>query len=381
MQNNLNIRYSLVSILICCITLACGSKDDDDSNPSPSANATFHVEKNYLIDPCGDKIVLKGVNKMSVFDEGDPFGDQYFPEIAKTNANSVRIVWQTVYNNGSAAPLTQLEKLIQNCMQQKMIPLVEVHDATCDLGQLSKVVDYWTRADVVALVQKYEHALLVNIANEAGDYAVTSEQFLAAYKTAITRMRNAGIRTPLLIDAPDCGKNLDVMAPTTKELMAHDPAHNLIFSFHAYWSKAAIAFAQPTFIKDELQMAADLELPFIIGELAAYGGWPGDGQPDYASCTEKGSIDYITLLKEAASHDMGYFVWEWGPGNGYYNYDPPKLCPELDITTDGTYQSILAIPIGNATRGWIRDVVVDNSLSIKKTSVKTSYLTNDFACK
>lgn len=363
-----------------CLVLLCCSKKEDIIAPATEAKATFRVSKSDILDPCGNKIVLKGVNKMSVFDGGDPNGDNYFAEIAKTKANSVRIVWQSKHSDGSTAALSQLEKLIQNCINQKMIPMVEMHDATCDLSQLNAVVAYWTRADVVALVQKYEYALLINIANEAGDYTVTKEQFLAAYKPAITNMRNAGIRPPLIIDAPDCGKNLDVLAAAAPALMNHDPDHNLVFSFHAYWSKKAISQVQTTFIKDELQMAANLELPFIIGELAAYGGWPGDGQPDYASCSDKGSIDYETLLKEAAAHGMGYYVWEWGPGNGYYNYNPPKLCPELDMTTDGTYQSILNIPAGEASRGWIRNITIDSQYSIQKTALKTAYMQNGFTC-
>ncbi|MBT1712573.1 cellulase family glycosylhydrolase, partial [Fulvivirgaceae bacterium PWU5] len=97
-------------------------------------------------------------------------------------------------------------------------------------------------------VQKYEHALLVNIANEAGDYAVTTGPFVVAYKTAITRLRDAGIRTPLFIDAPDCGKNLEVLIPAAATLQAHDPDHNLMFSVHTYWSKLAVSNVQPTFI-------------------------------------------------------------------------------------------------------------------------------------
>lgn len=366
--------------LFCIFLWNCGG-DDDSNTPGTSDGAIFRVDGNHLNDPCGNKVVLKGFNKMSVFDEEDPLGNTYFTEIAKTNANSVRIVWQKNHSDGSVASLSQLETLIQHCIAQKMIPMVEMHDATCDLGQLNAVVDYWTRADVSALVKKYEHALLINIANEAGDYQVTAAPFLSAYKSAITRMRNAGIRPPLIIDAPDCGKNLDVLLEVASDLMQHDPDHNLVFSTHAYWSKEAIKDVQPTFIKDELSKAAATNLPFIIGELAGYGGWPGEGQPDYAACSDKGSVDYQTLLTEAASHDMGFYVWEWGPGNGYYDYNPPKLCPQLDATTDGTYQSIVNTPANDAARGWVRNTVIDNNNGIQKSAAKTAYIQNGFVCK
>ncbi len=107
---------------------------------------------------------------MSVFDNDDPYGTEYFPEIAKTKANSVRIVWKTVDGNNNPSSKAQLESLIQNCIEAKMIPIVEIHDATCDwTRKLDMVIDYWMQPDMVTLVKKYEHALLVNIANEAGD--------------------------------------------------------------------------------------------------------------------------------------------------------------------------------------------------------------------
>jgi mannan endo-1,4-beta-mannosidase len=175
-----------------------------------------------------------------------------------------------------------------------MIPMVEMHDATCAWDVLDDVVNYWTTPGMVEIVQRYEHALLVNIANEAGDDNVTEAQFLAGYQSAITQMRNAGIRTPLIIDAKGCGKDLDVLVATAATLIAHDPDHNIMFSVHSYWSKLDVAMVQPTFIKDQLKKAADNNIPLILGELCAYGGWPGDGETNTATCTEKGSIDYAT---------------------------------------------------------------------------------------
>jgi mannan endo-1,4-beta-mannosidase len=370
-------------ILAVLLTVAgCGSDDDTgnggDNNDDPKA--TFYVDGTTLKDPCGDAVILRGVNKMSVFDEADPNGDTYLPEIAKSNSNCVRIVWQATYSNGQAARIAQLETLIQKCMALKMIPMVEMHDATCNLGGLSAVVDYWTQAEMVTLVQKYEHALLVNIANEAGDYAVTTAPFVAAYKTAITRLRDAGIRTPLFIDAPDCGKNLEVLIPAAATLQAHDPDHNLMFSVHTYWSKLAVSNVQPTFIKDQLDAAAAANVPLIIGELCAFGGWVGNDSPDYAACGDEGAVDYKTVLQEASRHNMGYLVWEWGPGNGYYNYDPPVLCPGMDMTTNGTYQSIVNIAVGDATKGWIRDVVIDHANGLRKSANKTAYIEGGFSC-
>jgi mannan endo-1,4-beta-mannosidase len=77
---------------------------------------------------------------------------------------------------------------------------------------------------------------------------------------------------------------------------------------------------------------------------------------------------------------MGYLVWEWGPGNGFFEYNPPVMCPGMDITIDGTYQSILNIVPGSSQKGWIRDVMIDSPYSVKNTATKTPYILNGFKC-
>jgi mannan endo-1,4-beta-mannosidase len=56
---------------------------DSDEDPIASEGSTFKVVGTKLTDPCGETVILKGVNKMSVFDENDLYGENYFPEIAR----------------------------------------------------------------------------------------------------------------------------------------------------------------------------------------------------------------------------------------------------------------------------------------------------------
>lgn len=377
-----------VSVLLGCLLVqACSDSDDDDS--IVNSDETFKVVGRDLVDPCGEKVLLKGVNKMSIFDEEDIYGDRYFPEIAKTNANCVRIVWFATHSN--TQQLAQFESLIKNCIANKMIPMIELHDATCNWDMLDEVVAFWIKPSVVQLVQKYQHALLVNIANEAGaNDAVSAAQFVAGYKDAITKMRIAGIKTPLVIDGPDCGQNLEIIVQTSAQLIQHDPDHNIMFSVHTYWSNVAIqASGNPTFIKNQLQAAVDNNVPLILGELTAFGGWTGlaPQQDQMARCSPLSAVDYTTLMTETSMRNVGWLLWEWGPGNAIYGDfnndgtpDPPIDCPQMDITTDGTYNSVVAITPASPN-AWAKEAVITSPLSIKNTAQKSAYLTNGFKCQ
>src|SRR5882672_661470 len=199
---------------------------------------TFFTDGRDLFDPSGKKVILRGVNKMSVWDENDPTGDIYFAEIRKAQANSVRIVWsisKDLKSSGAQTDLDTLDALITNARKNQLIPMIELHDATGDWGRLQKLVDYWVRSEVVALIQKHQAYLLVNIGNEVGNGVVKQGQFSSGYKNAVKRMREAGIHTPLVIDASDSGKDLDILNATADELILADPDKNLIFSVHLYW--------------------------------------------------------------------------------------------------------------------------------------------------
>ena len=148
----------------------------------------FKVSGRHLYDNCGEMVILRGISNPNIWFERT--GNTHFKEIEKTGANVVRIVWQS---NGSPS---DLDKAITNCIDLNMIPMIELHDATGDWSKLQQCVNYWLRDDVVDVIRKHESYLLVNIANEAGDYNVTGSTFKNTYINAITSLRNAGIRVP-----------------------------------------------------------------------------------------------------------------------------------------------------------------------------------------
>lgn len=315
----------------------------------------FYVQGRFLYDKCGEKTILRGVNEMSVWAGADPTGTIYMPEIRKTGANCVRIVW----NTGSS--LTTLDQIIQNCINNKMIPMIEMHDATGDWSKMPTVINYWTRTDVVALIKKHEQYLLVNIANEAGDGSETDAIFTQTYTDAVQRMRTAGIHTPLVIDANEWGKNLTTLNNTAANILNGDVDKNLIFSVHLYWPK--FGGATSAFITTELQKAVNAGYCLIVGEFSKYGAWAGNG---VSVCSQQGEIDYPTILQECQKHSIGWLAWSWGTASNTGGGD--NACVNMDMATNGKYTNLQA--------GWATEVAVSSPNSIKNTSVTPKFILN-----
>ncbi|GAB3318775.1 glycoside hydrolase family 5 protein [Larkinella ripae] len=320
---------------------------------TPTTHPGFYVQGRFLYDAAGNKVTLRGVNKMNIWT--DRTGAS-FAEIAQTQANCVRIVWKAREDNGKPTKAADLDHLITKCAAQKMIPMVEVHDATGDWSQLGKMVTFWKRADIRAVIREHEPYVLVNIANECGDDQVTDAQFTQGYRKAVVQLRAAGYRTTLVIDGADWGKNLEQLVRVGPELIRADPAQNLLFSVHTYWP---IAFgATPEFIRDQFDAAVDAGLPFIVGEFAGFGAYAG-GE---SICGPKGRVDYEAILAEAHRLDIGWLAWEWGPGNEGGG-DP--LCKIIDMTTDGQFANL---------KGWGKEVALTHANGIQNTAVRSPFL-------
>ena len=320
----------------------CGSPPDTSQHPG------YVLAGRDLLDNLGEKVVLRGVNKMNVFTDHD---GSSFPEIRQTNANSVRIVWRIAADD-FVPSATDLDTVITAALANHMIPMIELHDATGIWSELPTLVDYWTRPDIVAVIQAHDAHLLVNIGNEVGDDQVTAAMFTADYGDAVGRMRGAGIHTPLVIDASDFGKNIDILTATAADLTAADPEHNLVFSVHLYWG--VHDGADPAYISGKLQDAVDAGVPLIVGEFSQYGAY-ADGD---SICGESGRVDYQTILEQCDRHAIGWYAWEWGPGN-VGGGDP--ACTVMDMTTASTFATLQP--------GWATEVATTSPYSILNTSI------------
>ncbi|MFW6224051.1 MAG: cellulase family glycosylhydrolase, partial [Bacteroidota bacterium] len=309
-----------------------------------TAQEVMHVKGKNLYDPNGEQVVLRGVNEMFIWSD-NPTGDKILPEIAKTGSNVVRIVWLPLKDNENATP-ENLDKVITNCIRNKMFPMPELHGATGKWDKLQEQVDYWTNPEVVKVLKKHEPYLLLNIANEVGDHSIKAEEFQAGYQKAVDRIRATGLKCPLIIDASGWGQDLDILLETGPSLIDHDPEHNLMLSVHMWW---VADDGSTDRIKTGIAEAISMDLPLLIGEFAPMG----------VGC--KRSIDYKTIMAEAQKHQVGWIAWSWGHAR---NGD----CSEMDMTAGenrGKYSGLY---------DWGREVALTGTNSIANTSVKTNYL-------
>ncbi|NJB72102.1 mannan endo-1,4-beta-mannosidase [Saonia flava] len=311
---------------------------------SETDKETMHIDGRFLYTMAGEKVIIRGVNEMMIWSD-DQSGESILPEIAKTGANSVRLVWLTT------GDLVELDKLIANSIRNGMIPMIEMHDATGDWSKLPTVLDFWLQDDVKALVDKYKKWVLLNIANEVGPNG-GDEIFLRNYKDAITKLRDKGYKVPLIIDSSDWGKDEGIIARNWKELLNYDPLKNTMFSVHTYWvdnSKIRM--------DNFLNLVVSDGIPFLFGE---------GPQPNGYDCNT--TFPYIDGMKQCQEKEIGWLSWSWGTVNNG-DCEQPNGESKYNITSDGLY--------GNWNNDWGRLTMVDDDNSIQNTSVRPKSLLND----
>ena len=311
----------------------------------------LYVSGRYLRTPCGDTIIIRGMNKMIIYTGDTALRRQTYAEIRKTGANCTRIVWLASPTDQIDATPAGLDRAIQGCIDNDMIPMPELHDATGDWTQLQNLVNYWISPDVLSVIKKHEKYLIINIGNEVGSDQITNDQFTSGYSSVVLQMRNAGIHVPLVIDAATWGKNLDQLVATGQAIIANDPDHNLIFSVHMYW--AISDGADSTYITDELLSSVNANIPLIVGEFSYK--FAVDSTCDYTT-------NYQIILKDCQQYGIGWLPWEWGPGNGYFYSN----CSIMDMTTDSYFSTLQS--------GWAMDVAETNNYSIANTSKTPNYI-------
>ena len=326
----------------------------------------LHVDGKYLKDDCDQEIVLKGVNLGSIYDAVDK-GIGETGQISLTGANSVRIVLSRQYCTFPPPNYTcvthtttaaYIQPMIEACLANDMIPVVELHDFTSSSNPSVDLIDaanWWTSPDMLQMLLDHQNYLIINLANEPSNSNYppsTTEQntYYNANVAAINILRNAGYTCPIMIDGMHHGKDHLFFLNRGANLLAADPLHNLMFSVHTYWPAGGIyvqvSDAQMT---SNINAMATSNLPFVMGEMA---------HSEIQGMTQV-PINYSLLMDLLGEKDFGYMVWWWGLTGSTNNV--------LTMTTNGMYNSW-------KPEGQVMAITHENS--IQQTSVRSYKMVN-----
>ena len=239
-----------------------------------------------------------------------------------------------------------------------MIAIVDLHDNTCngDISLIATLSNWWLTPNVMAMINNHKQSIIINIANEAGyvqwsgNAAAALQDFKNTYQGIVTNFRNAGIDVPLMIDAPDCGTDLDDLASIAPYLQANDPSHNLIFSAHAYWY--AYANNDSLTMRNKIINALSQNVPIVLGEIA-------NQQDDAAPCAF--TLNYEALLHICSGLNVPWLAWSW-------DHD---FCPGRQISSNGYFANLT--PYGF-------DIVHNTDYGLLMHSTITDYLAHDQVC-
>lgn len=315
---------------------------------------TLKTKGRHITTPCGDTLLLRGVNKMNIWTD---ITGETMNEIAQSGANSVRIVWAGTGKGRSGSmkgTAEQLDQVITNCIKEGMIPIPECHDATGDKWDvIFEVIDYWVRPDIVQILKKHEAYSILNIANEAG-VKVPDSLWFDTYKNAITKIRATGLKLPLMIDGDEWGQNTEKFFKFGQQLIDLDPEHNIIFSFHPWWPSSRFGTLQDVVTKIDLALEKSIRLniPLIVGEFARHA--PG--------CALE--IPHKEIMEMCHWKKMSWLAWSWGPGN--------SDCRDMDMTINGTFETL-------KLDSWAGDIL-NGYYGLKRTSIKLDYITHYGEC-
>ncbi len=326
------------------------------------AQDSLYVAGNKIYDPCGQHFIPRGINYPVLDDWDFPAnmnnGNEQSAEIIKANPNIVRIAWYNDYGQPTrpAFTLTDLDSVISRFSRNGIVCVINIMDVTCSNDYnafANRVANWWVQPQVVALIKKHQGMVMANIANEfghvnwAGNQVAALQTWKDNYKDMIIAMRNAGIKVPIMIDAPDCGTSIDRLLATGAEFQNHDPLHNVICSAHAYWGLDDSAT-----VAGKVQQAANAAFPVILGEIANF-------QTDAQPCQY--NIQYTSILRAAQSAQVGWMAWCW-----YKDH-----CPSRQMTTDGKIANLSAYG----------QVIVNHAdWGLATKAIKTFYMKNNGVC-
>lgn len=305
-----------------------------------NAATGFKVNGTSLLDANGNAFVMKGVNHAHTW-----YKDQLnvaVPAISKLGANTIRI---GLSNGGQWTKDTasDVANVIKVCEDNKLVAILEVHDATGynDIASLLKAAEYF--AEIKSALQGHENTVIINIANEwAGEWQTAN--WATGYKQAIPIIRNAGLTHAILVDGAGYGQYPQSIMDAGKEVLAADTQKNTFFAWHGY----EYAAGTQADIKKNIDGVLAQGLCLVIGE--------------FGFKHTSGDVDEAYLISYANSNKVGWLAWSWKGNSGGVEY--------LDLSNDwaGTNLSDWGKTIANALSGTPKCSVFSGTSPVQTSS-------------
>ncbi len=276
------------------------------------SNAGIYVSGSTVYEN-GSPFVMRGVNVAHAW-----YADKTnssLSDISATGANSVRVVLASG-KLWARTPESQVASIISQAKANKLITVLEVHDTT-GFGEqaaatLNEAVDYWISIKNALIGQ--EDYVIINIGNEPFGNGQSASTWTDGHKNAISRLRAAGFKHALMVDAANWGQDWqNIMRDNAASVLASDPQKNVMFSVHMYE-----VYGSASTINNYMTSFKNNGLALVIGEFAA---------DHFGKNVDEGAI-----MSYARQHNYGYFGWSWS-GNGagltsldvVQNFNPSSL--------------------------------------------------------
>lgn len=317
--------------------------------------SVFSVKEGQIVDPKGYPFTIRGMNIPAAY-----YYDKSFDAISSIKDygfNSLRIVWCAEgFVSGFRCKdkdfhsKDKLRSILQEARNQRLVSILNFQNATGSDSEkdLNKIVDFITSEESLQLIKENEENLIINVANEwHGSWANAKDQgrfWYEQYKIAIKKIRESGIKSPLIIDSCGWGQDPECVYNYGKKLKELD--NNIIFSFHVY----EYLGAKDQDIDRLFSKMENLELPFIIGE--------------YASEHYGKRVAWRRILEHTAKANVGRIVWSFfGNNSSLRSLDFVSKDDFSELTENG--KKIFQHPFGvqsQSTEACYYSDTCDNSL-------------------
>jgi hypothetical protein len=301
----------------------------------PSYSDTLQVEGRFLLDTCGRRLIIRGVEQPLGFGFESPAPEEnpewspdwsfenLIDQIALTGANSVRILLDLTSGQPS---FSEYEAAVKRAVDRGLVVYLTAGSYDWEQPHYEKYLEWFAQDQIKALVDRYKKWMIVDAVVEG--YPETREEWRDGAIAVIQDFRKLGYTVPLTVMGPTAGRNLPAILEYGQEIEASDPLGRTILGWQAYWGSGGWyqgdfggqeGLSNPTSIANGIAVAAQKSFPIQIG--FDYRTDPGQ------------TADYESGMTAAAEYDVGWLWWAY-----YHPFEPPVW--RNGLSTDGTRSNL-----------------------------------------